>query len=693
MTGMTQQGKFISISTDLGEDVLLLLSFSGKESISNSFHFHLQMLSNNHDIQAADIVGKSVDIGIELSDGTPRQFNGFIVRFVAGHVHPNGYRIYHAEMTAWFQLLTLVTDCRVFQNMDVKAIIEEVFYSRGYSDFQISAQRTYHQREYTVQYKESDFHFVSRLLEEEGIFYFFTHEAGKHTMVITDINTGYVNCTENEANYYAGGRSGDQLTEWIHAYHLIPGKWSQTDYNFKTPSTDISTSIDTLIDLPGLNKFEQFDYPGLYETRKDGEGLTRNRIESEEATHNIVTSSGTYRSFCAGGKFTLAYHDIESEKNKEYVITHIEHFARENSYEINQGGGRTYNNSFQCIPSSISFRPRKTVIKPIIQGPQTAVVVGPQGEEIYTDEYARVKAQFHWDRYGQKDEQSSCWIRVSQVHAGKGFGAIDIPRIGEEVIVSFLDGDPDRPIIIGRVYNDNNQPPTNLPNAGMVSGLKSNSTPGGGGFNQMTMDDTKGKEAVIIHAQKDMTTTVENDQTTTVVSGNQTVSVQAGASTTTIKGSTSLTVQAGNRTVNVTGNYLLDTTDQVNIQAPNKITLTCGGSSVTIEPGKITLSAGDGSNLTLDANALMQSSGGSKTLLDSNALAQSSGGSKVLLDGNALMSSSAGDKVTLDGKATVSSPAEATMDAPKSTLSGGGSTAVADAMGVAVTGAKISLNG
>jgi len=677
MSGLTQEGKFISIETTLGEDVLLLRSISGSESISQPFNFRLEMLSDNHDIQANEIVGKTVDVSIELSNGSTRVFNGFIIRFVAGHVHSNGYRIYHAEMSAWFHLLTLNNDCRIFQNKDVKAIIEEVFQLRGYSDFKISTQRTYHQREYTAQYRESDFQFITRLMEEEGIYYFFTHEGGKHTMIIADTVNSYVDCEENEANFYDGGRSDDQLTEWIHEYNLIPGKWSQTDYNFKTPKTDISTTVDTVVDLPGIGNFEQFDYPGLYDKRGDGDGLTRTRIEEEEASHNIVNSSGSYRSFLAGGKFTLTHHEIESEMGNEFVITHITHSAQETSYELGQAGGRDYHNRFTCIPSDIPYRPAQISRKPYVQGPQTAIIVGPTGEEIYTDEYGRVKVQFHWDRYGEHNEDSSCWIRVSQVHAGKGFGGVDIPRIDEEVIVSFLDGDPDRPIITGRVYNDDNKPPTDLPSAGMVSGLKSNSTPGGGGFNEMTMDDSKDKEAISIHAQKDMSTTVQNDQSNTVVSGNQTNSVQAGTSSSTVKGDTSLTVEAGNRIVNVTGSYKLDTTDQVNIQAPSKITLTCGGSSIVLEPGKITLTAGGGASLTLDPNALMKASGGAKTLLD----------------GNALVESSAGDKVLLDGKATVSSPAEAKVDSPKSTLSGGGSTTVADASGVAVTGTKVSLNG
>jgi len=674
---LTQTGKFLTISTVLGEDVLLLLSLSGSEALSQPFQFKLEMLSSNHDISVKEIVGTSIDASIGLGEDTPRYINGIITRFIAGSVHANGCRIYHAEISAWLHLLTLSHDCRIFQKMDVTKIIESVFESRGYSDFQIKTQRSYHEREYTAQYRESDFNFVSRLMEEEGIYYYFIHELGKHTLIIADSINSYYDCLESEVEFFNSDRVGDQLTSWAHEYSLFSGKWSQTDYNFKTPKTDISTTVDTVIDIPILAKFEQFEYPGLYNKRPDGENLTRVRIEEEEANYNVVSATGSYRSFCAGGKFSLIHHEIQNEENLTYVITSISHYARENSYELGQSGGREYNNEFQCIPSEVPFRPQHITRKPIVQGSQTAIVVGPVGEEIHTDEYGRVKVQFHWDRYGKHNEDSSCWMRVSQVHAGKGFGGIDIPRIGEEVIVSCLEGDPDRPIIIGRVYNDDNKPPTDLPSSGMVSGSKSNSTPGGGGYNEISMDDSKGKESVIIHAQKDMTTTVENDQSTTLVSGNRSVSVQSGTASETVKGDASLTVQAGNRTVNVTGDYKLDTTSNVNIQAPAKISLTCGGSSIVLEPGKIVITAGGGASLTLDGNSLLKSSAGSQ----------------VLLDGNAVMTSTGGDQVLLDGKATMSSSAEATITAAgSSTTTNGGGVSVSTGGVVELSGSVIKQN-
>ncbi|HFE37034.1 MAG TPA: type VI secretion system tip protein VgrG [Gammaproteobacteria bacterium] len=518
MSALTQNGKSMAIKTSLGRDELLLISFSGSESISSPFDFCLEMLSANHNITAREIVGQAVDVKLLLSDGTFRYFNGYIMQWFAGPVQANGYRLYRARMVPWLRLLTLNADCRIFQDTDVTSILEDVFNSRGYSDFSIASNRSFRTREYTVQYRETDFQFVSRLMEEEGLFYFFVHESGKHTMHIADSASRYVDCMETEASYFDGGRVGDQLTDWVNQYNLIPGKWAQTDYNFETPGTDISTSIDTVVDLPGINAFEQYDYPGLYEDRSAGDGLTKVRIEEEETTYNIVSAAGTYRSFTAGGKFTLTYHEVAEEQGKQYVISQISHEARENSYDLGQRGGNEYSNKFQCIPASVAFRPRRQTPQPSVQGPQTALVVGPAGEEIHTDEFGRIKVQFYWDRVGKKNENSSCWLRVAQQWAGKNWGAIYIPRIGHEVVVSFLDGNPDRPLVTGCVYNAENRPPYDLPANKTQSGWKTRSSKNGGSanFNELRFEDKKGSEEIYIHAEKDQNNVVENDETTEV---------------------------------------------------------------------------------------------------------------------------------------------------------------------------------
>lgn len=694
----TQENRLIAIDTPLGKDVLLLAGFRGTEGLSRLFSFELNILSENHNVSFEDIIGKNVTISVVLADEDKRYFNGLISRFSQGRgggeadVGPR-FSYYRATMVPWPWLLTRTADSRIFQKLSVTDIVEKIFKEKGFSDFKVKLHNSYEKRDYCVQYRETDFNFVSRLLEEEGIHYFFEHEDGKHTLVLADAPQENNPCPKQKTARYqlsAGGwLEEDVITGLEKMQEIRPGKYSLSDFNFEIPNTGLEVNVPGKQKL-GPGEREIYDYPGLYTKKAEGDRLAKIRMEEEEAQITKIDGSSNCRAFTSGYRFTLSDFYRSDMNNKDYVLTAIEHEANQDWEEEAE---LSYANHFTCIPFDVPFRPPRLTPRPVVEGTQTAIVVGPAGEEIYTDKHGRVKVQFHWDREGKKDENSSCWIRVSQVSAGAGWGAIDIPRIGHEVIVNFLEGDPDRPIITGRVYHGMNQPPTNLPNAGMVSGMKSNSTPGGGGFNEMTMDDTKGKEKITIHAQYDMSSTIEHDLTTTVVSGNDTKAVQAGTQSVTVKGNTSLTVQAGDRIVNVTGNYKLDATSEVNIQAPAKITLTCGGSSITMEPGKITISAGDGSSLTLDANALMKSSEGSQVLLDGNALTKSSGGSKVLLDANALMASTGASQVLLDGNATMSSPGEAKVAAPTAILSGGGSTSKADASGVAVTGPKISLNG
>ncbi|HFD31954.1 MAG TPA: type VI secretion system tip protein VgrG [Gammaproteobacteria bacterium] len=518
MSGLTQQDKFISVATSLGEDAFLLHAFSGDDHISKPFTFHLEMLSSDYDIAPADLIGKPVDVRVSLVDGSDKYFNGLVKSLIGGPVLPNGYRQYHAELIPWFLTLDYIDDCRIFQNMDVKQVIEEVLSSREFSDYSLDLHKSYRTREYTVQYRESDFNFISRLLEEEGIFYFHEFEQGKHTIVFADDISSYPTCAEDKLRYFTAGRSDDHLQTWKHQYFLTSGKCSLTDYNFKTPSTDISTSVKTILDTVGADKLEKYNYPGLYTSRSEGDAQVKVRIEEQETKYEVVDSGGTYRSLTAGGKFKLDLHEIEQEQGKEYVITDISYFAQENSYDLGTGGGKVYNNQFRCIPANVPFRPPKQTPKPTVLGQQTAIVVGPAGEEIYTDEFGRIKVQFHWDRLGEKDENSSCWLRVAQQMAGRQWGAIFIPRIGHEVIVSFLEGDPDQPIVTGCVYNADNMPPYTLPANKTQSGWKTRSSSGGGSsnFNEIRFEDKKGSEELFIQAEKDQNINVKNDESTTI---------------------------------------------------------------------------------------------------------------------------------------------------------------------------------
>jgi type VI secretion system secreted protein VgrG len=512
---LQQKTRMLGLKSPLGDDVLLLTAFSGKEEMSRLFCFELDMISDKNDISPKDIVGKNVSFHTKMADGSPRHFNGFVSRFQAGDEDDNKRRNYRAEVVPWLWFLTLTSDCRIFQNKKVPEIIEQIFKDLGFTDFQMQCKGSHPTRDYCVQYRESDFNFVSRLMEEEGIFYFFKHEDGKHTMVIADHKGAYQDCKEKEVDYprdFGSRAIEDYITAWEHRWEFRTGKIAQTDYNFETPSTKLMTSEKTVVSLPGMDKYEEYDFPGGYGKKADGDPLAKTRMEESEAGHDIVHGASFCKSFTPGGKFKIKQHRSNSEVGKSYVLTSVKHSAKETvAYETGIQLEGQYENHFTCIPDSVSFRPARITEEPFVQGPQTAVVVGPGGEEIYTDKYGRVKVQFFWDREGKKDENSSCWMRVSQVHAGKAFGGIDLPRIGEEVIVSFLEGDPDLPIITGRVYHAENMPPYGLPAGKVISGMKSNSTKGGGGYNEYILDDTKGNELIREHGQFDKDSTIEHD--------------------------------------------------------------------------------------------------------------------------------------------------------------------------------------
>src|SRR5208282_5316921 len=508
MSTYTQAERTLSVTSPLGANVLLLQGFSGTESISRLFSYQLELASENDAITPQNIVGKSVTWSVSRIDEAPRYFNGFVCRFIAGAVNRRGLRTYRAEVVPWPWFLTRSTNCRIFQNQSTREIIETVFGDFGFNDFEFDLKGSYAKREYCVQYRETAFNFVSRLMEHEGIFYFFRHEDGKHTLVMADRFSAYQDCPENHVEYSPDSLAPNHITRWEHQYEFRSGKWTRTDYNFQMPSNRLLTSTGTMINLPDAKKYEIFDYPGEYFLEAEGEPVTKVRMEEEEVGFDVATGSSQCCTFTPCGKFTLEGHGVAAE-NSTYVITSIQHSATESSYG-SSAAGSSYSNVFTCIPASVTFRPSRTTPKPMVQGPQTAVVTGPPGEEIYVDKYGRVKVQFFWDRKGKKDEKSSCWIRVSQEVAGKGFGAMVIPRMGQEVIVDFLEGDPDRPLITGRVYNAEQMPPYGLPDQKVVSGTKSK-TYKGSGYNEMIFNDTPGKELIRVHGQYDQDSTINHD--------------------------------------------------------------------------------------------------------------------------------------------------------------------------------------
>jgi type VI secretion system secreted protein VgrG len=645
-----------TLTTPLGPDKLLLKGFKGSEGMSRLFRFDLELLSTDPNIDYTQIIGKSVTIAVTQADGTPRYFNGIISRFGQAGADET-FTSYHAEMVPWLWLLTRTADCRIFQNMTIPDIIKKIFTDLGFNDFTDSTKGTYKSLDYCVQYRETAFNFVSRLMEEHGIFYFFQHAQGKHTLVLGDDPAACANCPgQHQFRFYFETRAVldvDVVNGWHAEQELRTGKCTLTDYNFETPGTSLLSSTATIDAVGGNSQYDTYDYPGKYLNKSDGQSLTKIRMQEEEAVHLVIHGTSDARSMVSGYKFTLTEHYRE-DMNASYLLTDIEHIAHTSGYGSRRGTvEEQYSNSFRCIPASVTFRPLRVTPHPTVMGPQPAVVVGPSGEEIYTDQYGRVKVQFFWDRVGQNNENSSCWIRVSQLFAGKGWGAMFLPRIGQEVIVDFLEGDPDQPLITGRVYNADQTTPGALPDKMNVSGWRTHSTKGGGDHdaNVLAFDDTKGTEVFYMRAEKDMavrvqndedthvmnnqTITVDNDRTETVTKGNESVTVKQGTRTHTVFGNESLTVQSGNRAVEVQqGN------DDHKIDMGNRsATISMGNDSLTISMGNQTTSVSLGSISTTAMQSITLTVGANSITIDQTGVTIS--GLMVTINGTATISQSA----------------------------------------------------
>lgn len=616
----------------LGEDVLLLEGFSGHEHVSEPFEFTLEMVSENDSIDPEEVLRGPILLWMRLPDGTDRPIHGRCSRFAQLGRHEE-LTHYEAEVVPWLWFLSLTQDCKIFQDMTVLEIIEEVFSKYEAADYENNCIEDYSPREYCVQYRETDLNFVSRLMEEEGIFYFFEHSEDGHKLILADDSSALEDCpgqsTFSITTTPDAWVEEDVITEFEREYQVYTNRVTLTDFDHLQPSMNLqSTASDD-------DHEELYDYPGRYSELSAGERYAGILLEERAAGWAMARGAGTCRAQASGYKFDLTDH-YRSDANQTYFLLSVWHVGRGGGYRSGDSDTE-YTNQFECIPANVAYRPPRVARKPLMRGTQTAVVVGPSGEEIHTETHGRVKVQFHWDRIGQLDENSSCWIRVSHPWAGKGWGAVSIPRIGQEVIVDFLEGDPDRPIITGRVYNAESMPPFGLPDGAVVSGIKSDSHKGSG-FNAITMDDTAGKEQLKIHGQYDMITEVQHDRSTTIKSGNDTISVEAGTRSVTVKGDTSLTVQAGSRTVSVTGGDYSST-------ASGAVKLHGKGAGVKI--------TGDASGVTITGTPNVDISGASTAKVSSPSVDIGDAkitihGSIVKIDGSTITISAKGGSVTVD---------------------------------------------
>jgi len=511
----TQQHRAMAVGTPLGDDVLLLQSFSITEQLGRPFTMSLDLLSEDHAVDFNAMVGQNVTVRLETVHGGTRYFNGLVCGF-AQRRRIGRLAQYEATVVPTLWLLTRTSDCRIFQEKKVPDIIKEVMKDHGVTDIDDRLTGSYRQWEYCVQYRETDFNFVSRLMEQEGIYYFFEHSNGKHTLVLCDAPSAHKPFPGYASISYRPPRQASTDIEHIHEWsiekHLHSGVVALNDFDFENPQKVLHARREIVRQHLGAD-FEIYDYPGEYTDFGDGEQYARLRVEELAAQHEVARGSSDVRGIAAGHKFTLTDYPRQ-DQNREYLVISSSVTGQADAYDSAgnpSGRGPLCLCSFSAIPADEQYRTARLSPKPVVEGCQTALVVGPAGEEIYTDKYGRVKVQFHWDRRSKADETSSCWIRVTQTWAGKNWGAIHIPRIGQEVIVDFIEGDPDRPIITGTVYNGVEMPPYSLPGEKTRSGVKTNSTKGGGGYNEISMDDTKGSEQIRIHAQMNKDEWVRND--------------------------------------------------------------------------------------------------------------------------------------------------------------------------------------
>ena len=606
MIVLSQKNRQARIDTPLGEDVLLLQSFDGVESMSRGFEYTANVVSKDPAIDGNAIVGKRVSITYFSEEGKEKVFNGFVSRFEFSEQieQPVPLAAYQVTIVPWLWFLNHNRDCRIFQDTTVPDIVKKIFRDRGFTDFDPQLSENYERREYCVQYQESDFDFVSRLMEEEGIFYYFKHTAEKHVMVMSDSTSGYYDLEVEQVQFTPIGQAHEkQLSQWRHVYEFRPKKFTQKDFDFKNPNDGLIAETRGKAAFEGCSELEIFEYPGRYVDESTGKRLAEVRSQELESEFDQVIGAGPYLQFAVGGKFTVDKHIRNSESGQQFALLEVRTSFASN-FGFDEDSDDDFNLTFRCIPASTVYRPTRATPKPIMDGPQTAIVV-TDGQEIVVDEHARVKVQFHWDRYGTKDINSSCWIRVSQSHAGSGWGGIDIPRKDEEVIVSFLNGDPDQPIITGRVYNGKNQPPFNLSGAGTNAKNKTRrgnttKTYEGDGYNELTMDDAKGKEQIRIHAQRNMDTVIENDETwtvrndrTKVVNNDENNTIGNHRKTIIAKGNETQEVQKGDRKVTVATGQ-----NSLTVQKDHVVTVKEGNLKHVVESGNHTILAKKEAHIT-----------------------------------------------------------------------------------------------
>lgn len=709
----------ITLTSPLPANDLMFESMNHSAGLSMLGETQLGLLSEKSDLNALDLLGQSVTVNVNLRDEGKRHFNGIVSRFGSG-TQRGRYFAYQATLRPWLWFLTRTTDCRIFQDMTVPDIVKKVFDDHPVANFEFRLFRSYRPWVYCVQYRESDYNFVARLLEHEGIYWYQEHSENEHKLLLVDSQSAHDPAPGCETlPYYANADQvppdTDYVSNWYYEQAVKTGKVALTSYDFERPSTQLKVESQKSRSYK-LSDHEVFDFQGDYVKKPDGEQWAEDRLDEVQTEFDTGGGASNAQGVGVGHLLSLTRHPRE-DQNRKYLVTALSVRAKLEAYEAGSSAGN-YQCEFAAIPSDQQYRPPRRTPKPFVQGPQTAVVTGPSGEEIFTDKHGRVKVQFHWDRYGTKDEKSSCWIRVSQPWAGKGWGGVSIPRIGQEVVIDFLEGDPDQPLVTGRVYNAEAMPPYGLPAAAVISGMKTQ-THKGQGFNEMSMDDTAGKEKITIHGQYDMGTTVLHDQTSTVnnnrtdkvgvddsetIGSNQTLSVGAnqsisvgadrsksvtGNETTTVNGHRSETVNAGEDvTVNGARSHTVNGTQTTTISIAEAHTVGAGRAQTVGGGEAVTVGA---AQVVSVGGAQMVSVGAVQKVNVGGLQSFSVGGAQSFSVAGPHKLSAAAISVTSKGVYKLKAAGTAMIEAPTIVLKAGGSKIILNSGGITIKGAKVTV--
>ena len=626
----TQDTRIAELTTPLGKDQLVLLRFDASEGLSELFDMHVDCASQKPIADLASLLGKESSIRVHTVGGKTRYFSGIVVEareiVAQGHMHA-----YQLVLRPWTWLLSQAADSRIFQNKSVVDSIKDVFQNAGFADYEVKLSETYKPLEYCVQYRETHLDFVLRLMEQFGIYYYFKHQSGKHTMVLADSVSAHEPIADLPAVdlIAMGARTRDEkeyLRGWTAERAFQTGKVAIKAYDFANPDADMKYEQSK---GGGYAKddLEVFVYPHKYKDgEKDdlGQKFARATLESRQARDQRRYAEGNAPSLFSGGLVKLRRHDVGSE-NRDYLVVAARHSVVGQQYR--SGGaeaGEAYSGNYLLQPKDRPFRAPQVTPRPVVHGPQTALVVGPAGEEIHTDKYGRVKLQFHWDREGKKDDKSSRWVRVAHAWSGKEWGSLYIPRVGMEAVVEFIEGDPDRPLVIGTVYNKNNMPPQALPANKTQRGLKTRSSKGGSPetYNEFWFEDKKDVEFVRFHAEKDFLATIEDTEKRTIKGKKRSGPGDAARKAKIEKGDDVLDIDNGDRKVTISRHHKMDVTQnqtitvgqEILIEAGMKLVLKVGGSTITMTPASIEIKTSilttDAPLTNIKASAVLDAKGG-----------------------------------------------------------------------------------